>query len=59
MPWTLRDAMSHTKKANTKKKKEVWSKTANEVLKSSGDEGKAVRIANSAVNKTKNKNKKK
>lgn len=51
MPWTPKDASKKTKKADTKQEKEQWAKTANKVLKSTGDEGKAVRIANSAIAK--------
>lgn len=51
MPWTPKDASKKTKKANTPKEKEQWSKVANKVLKSTGNEGKAVRIANSAIAK--------
>ncbi len=51
MPWTLSSGMKHTKKANTPAKKQQWASTANAVLKKSGNEGKAVRIANAAVKK--------
>jgi uncharacterized protein YdaT len=53
MPWSLKDALSHTKKAKSPEKKKQWAATANAVLKSSGDEGKAVRVANAAVKKKK------
>lgn len=53
MPWTPKSAKKHTKKAATPKKKRQWSKVANKVLKETGDEGKAVRIANAAVKKNK------
>ena len=53
MPWKSTSARKHTKKASTPAKKRQWAKTANAVLKSTGDEGKAVRIANSAVKKRK------
>ena len=59
MPWSLGDALRHTKKATTKKSKSAWSATANSVLSRSGDEGKAVRIANSVVAKSKRSHKKK
>lgn len=49
MPWTIGDAMRHTKKATSPAKKKQWVATANAVLQKSGDDGKAVRIANSAV----------
>jgi hypothetical protein len=52
MPWKPNDGPSrHTKSANTSAKKKQWASTANSVLKESGDEGKAVRIANAAVKK--------
>ena len=49
MPWTPKDATRHTKKANTPKKKRQFAIVANEVLKSTGDEGRAIREANAAV----------
>jgi uncharacterized protein YdaT len=50
MPWSPSDGPSrHTKKANTPAKRKQWSDIANNVLKKSGDEGKAVRIANAQV----------
>lgn len=52
MPWTSSDGPSrHTKKAKTPATKKQWSAVANKVLADSGDEGKAVRIANAAVKK--------
>lgn len=51
MPWEMSSAMGHTKKASTPAKKKQWASTANAVLEKSGDEGKAVRIANAAVKK--------
>lgn len=55
MPWTSADASAKTKKANTPAAKQAWSRIANAVLQKSGDEGKAVRIANAAVKHIKNK----
>ena len=52
MPWTPGDAKRHTHKATTPKKKRAFAKVANKVLKESGDEGKAIRIANAAVKRT-------
>lgn len=49
MPWTPSDATSHTKKANTKVKKKRWATVANRVLSLTGDEGRAIRIANASV----------
>ena len=57
MPWTMRDAQRHTHKASTSKSKKQWSSVANKVLSESGDEGKAIRIANAAVSKTQHKRK--
>lgn len=51
MPWKAGDAGRHTKKAKSGAAKKQWSSVANKVLKDSGDEGKAVRIANAAVKK--------
>jgi hypothetical protein len=52
MPWSPSDGPTrHTKKANTPGKRKQWSTVANSVLEKSGDEGKAVRIANAAVAK--------
>ncbi len=56
MPWSPSDGPKrHTKKAKTPAQKRAWSSTANAVLKKTGDEGKAVRIANSVVKKGKKK----
>jgi len=49
MPWAPSDATKHTKKANTPKKKRQFSEVANQVLASTGDEGRAIREANAAV----------
>lgn len=52
MPWTAGDASRHSKKAGkSKKTRKAWSKAANAVLKRTGDEGQAVRVANSVANK--------
>lgn len=53
MPWTPKQATKHTKKANTPKKRRMWKDIANKVLKSSGDEGRAIREANSVVGRRK------
>lgn len=49
MPWTAKDAKDKTKKASTPAKKKKWSKVANAILKKTGDEGMAIRIANSKI----------
>ena len=55
MPWDKDDARSKTHKAKSPAAKKEWAAVANKVLKESGDEGKAVRIANAAVAKRKHK----
>lgn len=53
MPWTPSDGPArHTKKADTPAKRQQWSAVANKVLADTGDEGRAVRIANGAVKHT-------
>lgn len=49
MPWDKDDAKGKTKKANTPAKKRKWAKIANAVLKDSGDEALAIRVANSKI----------
>ena len=46
MPWTSQQAKKHKKGLSTAQSRK-WSKIANSVLADSGDEGKAIRIANS------------
>jgi len=52
MPWKPGDASRKTKKAKSPKSKRQWAATANAVLEKTGDEGKAVKIANSVVKKS-------
>jgi len=49
MSWTANDAQKHTHKATTSELKELWAKVANESLKRTSDEGRAVREANAVV----------
>jgi hypothetical protein len=49
MPWTPNDAEKHTHKAVTTELRELWAKVANERLEKTGDEGRAIREANSVV----------
>ena len=49
MPWTPNDAETHTHKAVTPTLKALWAKVANQRLEKTGDEGRAVREANSVV----------
>ena len=53
MPWSSKDASRFTRKAKGPKAKRQFAKVANKVLAESGDEGKAVRIANAAVKRRK------
>ena len=55
MPWTPADASEYTKKADTPAKAEKWAHVANAVLEKTGDDGKAIRIANAAVGEHKKK----
>jgi uncharacterized protein YdaT len=48
MPWIPADVDKH-KKGLTPMQKKKWVKIANAVLRETGDEGRAVRIANSQV----------
>lgn len=49
MPWTPDDAERHTHKATTWELKELWTKIANETLRRTGDEGRAIREANAVI----------
>lgn len=49
MPWTPRDAYSHTHAAATPHLQRMWTHVANQQLASHGDEARAVREANAAV----------
>lgn len=51
MPWTARDAYSHTKKANTTELQRRWASIANRILSEGGDEASAIRQANAMVAK--------
>ncbi len=52
MPWTPEQATEHTKKARTPVAKRAFAHAANSVLEATGDEGRAVRAGNAAVNKS-------
>jgi hypothetical protein len=49
MPWNPKEAERHTKKANDPKRQRMWADIANSVLSETGDEGRAIREANSVV----------
>lgn len=48
MPWTPKEATKHNKKA-VGAKGALWASVANSILKRSGDDAKAIRIANAAI----------
>lgn len=52
MPWGPSDAERHTKLADTYSRQKLWADTANRVRAQTGDDGQAIRIANSAVLKS-------
>ena len=52
MPWNASDALRHTKKAKSAKKKRQWSDVANSVLSRTGDEASAIRQANAVVGRS-------
>lgn len=54
MPWKAADAKRFKKGLSSDQAKK-WAAVANRVLKDTGDEGKAVRVANSQVKKKKGK----
>ena len=49
MPWSADDAERHTHKATTPALKQLWAKVANDALKRTGNEGRAIREANAVV----------
>jgi len=51
MPWKPSDAKKKNKKADTPAEKKQWATVANKVLKSTGDDAKAVKAANAAIKK--------
>lgn len=55
MPWTASQAKKHTRRAGTPKKRRMWRDVANAVLEKTGDDGRAIKIANSVVKKSQGK----
>ena len=49
MPWRARDARRFTRKARSPASKAMWAEVANDVLRKTGDEARAVRTANKVV----------
>lgn len=52
MPWSPSDAERHTKLADNFTRSKLWAEVANRVLRQTGNEGQAIRMANSAVLKS-------
>ena len=59
MPWTPSDAPRKTKKAKTAKQRRMWRDIANSELAKTGDDAKAIRIANGVLKKRAGKSRKK
>ena len=55
MPWSIKDVSRHNRGVKSPKRKRQWAAMANAVLEKTGDDGRAIRIANSAVKKTSSK----
>jgi len=53
MPWNSRDVSKHNRSVKSPKRKKQWKDVANSILSRTGDEGRAIRGANSAVAKSK------
>lgn len=51
MPWSPGDAAKHDKDANTPAKKKQWAAVANNVLRTTGNDARAIRAASAAVTK--------
>jgi uncharacterized protein YdaT len=49
MPWEPEDAPRHTRKADRPDLRQIWADVANRILAETGDEGRAIRIANAVV----------
>jgi hypothetical protein len=49
LPWLPEDAPRHDHKADTPHLRRLWSEVANNVLATTGDEGRAIRSANAMV----------
>ena len=49
MPWKASDATRFNSGAQSTRVKSLWAQIANETLRRTGDEGRAVRAANAAI----------
>ena len=52
MPWTPSDSSRFTRKAKSPKSKRQWRDVANSTLSRTGDDGAAIRAANSVAKKS-------
>lgn len=57
MPWTEKEASQKTKKASSPNLKRQWRDIANNVLSKTGDDAKAIKIANGVIKRRKAKGK--
>ena len=55
MLWSPKDARRHGKKADTSKKKYIWSRIANKIFEKTGNDARAIRVANAVIRKMKTK----
>ncbi len=55
MPWSSKDALEHTKAARSAAEQKLWSAVANKVLKETGSDSSAIKIANSQIRRSKEK----
>jgi hypothetical protein len=49
MPWDASSAHRFTHKAKTRTQRKMWAEVANDVLRRTGDEARAVRSANAVI----------
>lgn len=55
MPWRAGDVSKHNKSVKSPKRRRQWRDVANSILARTGDEGRAIRGANSVVKKAQSK----
>jgi uncharacterized protein YdaT len=49
MPFTAKDAASHTKKASTVSLQKLWARIANRLLRQGASDASAIRLANAVI----------
>lgn len=52
MPWAMKDAERHTRKADTPKEKRQWAAVANATLKKTKNKARAITVANGVIKKS-------